>query len=611
MAKKKKKKVAKYVPTEEEYRSIINVLYNLKMTFIAEDTISTRLWRHLRNLYLPMDFNRYTASDDYNYPLYDPAPIKALDRSVSGFQSYHISPNDTYFALEAYRDILEPQAKEDTDLVKALEKRAQDIHKVKQEPSNYNVLTRNIRDKIVFNLSGRTIDAHPTSIAKFTYYAPEELALASSDGRQNDIFGVRKILTPFQFNYLYPKKDRLTDFGTVESQFKDILRPRNSNPQAFGPNTLYRFNIPVNVMREYLMIGMDKDKKGHMKAIDSLFPENKAEENNWVDILFTQEDLIKIEIIPFRKIIISKMFPEHMALGVGKGIGEKALGVAIEVNEIAQINLTAYERTYGPSFSVFGEEGAIKAKLGRDEVNFIVDGEKPIHPNSLNANTDAIINYWNHMKAKLDTMFELDVFEMINKNRMPTAEVELRKSDDYRKLGMFLSQDNFDDLNPSVLIINYLIHLHAERQKAKDELTDKVLNARYISALALAHKNSATDRALEALRLVGTANQITSQETELSDSIDLIPYVKETLLKTDAKNLVREEKEETQRKKMRQEMMQDRAIQEKSNAIAANTDALRANEEAQQSLRGPGPQDGNATGRTQQTAGRQTAAGRL
>ena len=37
-------------------------------------------------------------------------------------------------------------------------------------------------------------------------------------------------------------------------------------------------------------------------------------------------------------------------------------------------------------------------------------------------------------------MFDLDVFELINKSRMPGSEVDIRKSDDYRKLGIYLGR---------------------------------------------------------------------------------------------------------------------------------------------------------------------------
>ena len=112
------------------------------------------------------------------------------------------------------------------------------------------------------------------------------------------------------------------------------------------------------------------------------------------------------------------------------------------------------------------------------------------------------------MEAKVMKMFDLDVFELINKSRMPGSEVDIRKSDDYRKLGIYLAQDSNDDLNPTVLVLNYLLHNYIKEQKGTDFLQKKVLNARYISAIAMAHKNSSMDQALMIFKLMMMAKQI-------------------------------------------------------------------------------------------------------
>ena len=573
MAKKKPEKKFR----EEDLKYIITALNYLTQTFVSDHPYVSRIWRHLRALLLPQDSDSYTSDNDYNYPLYDPAPIKALDRSVSGYQSYHISPNDTYFELASRGNILKTKDDPKIDLEHALHKRTEDIHDIKQSPENYSILTRNIRDKIVFNLAGRTIDEHPTAVAKFEYYAPEELALASSNGRVNDIFGVRRAMTPFQFNYRFPK--RMTKFRDYVSDFGDIFRPKYRETNQEMHNMVYRFNIPVSVLRQYLLIGKTEADKEYMSALESLLPLDESKDDvQWADIWFTEDDLLELTITPFRKIIISKMYPEHLPMGIGKGIGEKALGIAIELNEIAQINLVGYQRTYGPSFSVFGESTSLAIDLNMDAINYITEGDKPITSNSLNLNTDAIINYWNFMQAKIEKMFDLDTFEMLNKNRMPTAEVELRKSDDYRKLGLYLAQDNYDDLNPTVLVINYLIHQHHEKNNTTDELSQYVLDARYVSAIAMAHKNSSLDQAMSVLNVVDAAKKITQQEDELSDSINPKKYLEKILVKTKAKDLVIGEEEQKERAEDRKELIELKKTQEEAAALTNIGNAINANE---------------------------------
>ena len=590
---KKKKAVAKRPKKWDEnlQKDFIRALCELKQTFLADNNYYKLLWSHLRALYCPVDTERFTANEDYDYPLYDPAAIKAVDRAVSGYQSYHISPNDTYFELDAFSDLLKSIDESDKDTEKALGKRTKDIHSIKQHPHNYAVMTKNIRDKLIFNLTAKVIDEHPVMVAKFEHFDPEDVALASSNGMEHDIFGVRRRLTPFQMNVLFKKK--LTDNKQYQSASGDVARrPKRNDLNSFEGDYYYRFNVPVSVLREYVLIGKREHDTDYMELVNHYLPLTKEDDTLWVDVKFTDYDLLSINILPFRKIIVSKMFPENVTLGVGKGIGEKALAVTIELNEVAQTNLTAYERTYGPSYTAFGEADVLNVDLSTDFVNFISEGAKPVTANSLNADMNGIIAYFNHMEAKVMKMFDLDVFELINKSRMPGSEVDIRKSDDYRKLGIYLAQDSNDDLNPTVLVLNYILHNYIKEQKGTDFLQKKVLNARYISAIAMAHKNSSMDQALMIFKLMMMAKQIGEKDDELSDTFSPRDLLEEIFLKVGAKKLIRTEEEEEEMKEQRKQITQLRMDKEQGDALASASNAIRSTGETFEGGNLPSQQSG-------------------
>ena len=497
-------------------------LEQLKGFFIAERTDYLQRLKYIRSVFLPEDKldemnNYYTGSYDgenYNFRIFDPTVGNIVDRATSGMITYHLNPKDKYFSLT---DLFYKSGENvGVERMKALKARTEDIHKLIQLPGNFLAEAKLTRDKMVFGIGGKVIEDEGADLAATLFhYAPEELALGSTNGKSFDIFGVCENLTPFEFGQR---------FGTKmdDNIFQDKMYKCTGIMGADERKKCYRMNIKREALVRHMMLQTNADKKteeykGYEKFINELFPND--EKNPWLDLWFNEHGLITSRALPYHNIIVSQWGPSHMAMGIGKGQGDKAMPLAIMLAEITDINLTGFERTVAAPYVIPSEKTLFGSDFGRDGIIIANPSTGKGMPSILSANIDirATVEFAEYYLTKEEKLFFLDIFELAKQGRMTTVEVERRGQDDFRRAGMFVVQDEATNLNPTVTALNHIIHNYLG---IKDKAATLTLSAQYISALSYAHKNSIfdqTDRVVQSLTGIAALQQNAPKFSEVLD----------------------------------------------------------------------------------------------
>ena len=110
----------------------------------------------------------------------------------------------------------------------------------------------------------------------------------------------------------------------------------------------------------------------------------------------------------------------------------------------------------------------------------------------------AIMEYHSFKMDRHDKMWYLDIFLLIEKNRMTREEVTTRKSDNYRNLAYFLAEDEAAFLMPLVGTLTEIV----SKEKPQEELNGRVVYSRFISPLSLASRESVFDNARQVIGMV-------------------------------------------------------------------------------------------------------------
>ena len=132
---------------------------------------------------------------------------------------------------------------------------------------------------------------------------------------------------------------------------------------------------------------------------------------------------------------------------------------------------------------------------------------------------------------------------------MTKAEVNIRDVDDLKKMGLYLVQDQHDDLNPSTLAVNHMIHDHIGADK--DLLSQRVLNARYTSALAFAIYSNVFMKMDKVFNITQKAATIQEGGSEINDILDVPGYLEKQLVKVGEEELLRNEEDSNARQEER------------------------------------------------------------
>ena len=570
---------------EVSYQEEIIRRLKLLNNFISDDNTYYRaLFNDLRSFYLPSSDSKYADSYNFSYPVYDATPISILERATSGFLSVHYSKTDKFFALEDRDYSLISNDEIDVNLENALNKMTGDIHSIIQMPTNFEVLSRAVRDSIVFGIKCVSVEEDDQLYAKFSHHMPENVSLTSINGNVFDVFGVREKLNIFHYMYRFPSPIFVADgVNNIDGD-----TPNLSTSEDGSAIWVYRQNIEAEKLDYFLKYGMadDRDYVDYYRQVFGLSADKKKLANQWVDFWFSDKGLLSTEINESRRIFTSFFTPPHETLGLGRGPGEKSIPTYQALTEIESITLVAFERTFQPAWSVPNEETGVAFNLERDHLNYLDPDSAEPKPLSLGIDIGQAVDYQSNKLEKMEYIMGLDIFRLINKDRMTEDEVSIRRSDSYKNLGLHLAEDEARFLVPFCASLVEIVH----KRKPMTELLKRVVSARFISPLSFVSRDSIFDKAKQTIALLREGAELLSQDTPLNDITDVPHFFKKALISLGQVDMIRNEEEYTMHKGQRENRMANEARISQMNAVtAANNALLSAN--PQQSQQGSVPQN--------------------
>ena len=563
------KKIIEDMIRNDIHKDIFSALFEFNSTFIYDNDNNKEIVEMLRGILMPDQGSRFYETDHFDYNLFNPIPENTFERAVSGFLSYHISPVNKYFNLESVDFLKTEDEVFNSTIVKAQSQRTDSIHKIIQESSNFASIAQNTRDKLGLGMTARVIEDDDQQVAKMYYYPVEDLGIATSNGRNEDIFIVREKLNRFEARQRFPNP--IIPNYWEERPVKGIIEEADS--------TYCRINIPLPVVKRHIMDHLKDqyDKTTVSRVVNYLFKNNISGADKstlWADIWISETDILSIDVIPYRRIIVPKASPPYRVKNYARGQGEKALPLILTLTELDVMNLDSYEKTYTPAWSVTDDIQRLGLDLSRGKVTFKEKGMDDPTPLSLKADVRFMIEFKQFKQALLDRMFYLDMFELKDKSRMPSNEVDMRHSDDLRKAVLFVIQDHKDDLNPTVLTINNMIH---HRLGKNDSLAGRLLRAYYTSELAASNKDSLINKAVKVLGLGKQVAEVVESESDINDEMDFVAYYKTIVSKLGETKALRVEKDAVTKRKQKNDLKQLKAQQARGLTLEASGRAITAN----------------------------------
>ena len=521
----------------------------------------------LRSIYSPHDDEDYFKhGENFNYQNYDGTPINSIQRATAGFLTYHVSPNTRYFGMSFLKGDILQSMDEKIEQAKKVKEVVRDNHRILQQSDNMITYGKCYRDKILFNFTGKVIEDDPFKIAKLVHYEPENLLALSSNGRDLNVFGVKEQMNAFQATKRFGPGDYIRRPVKLYDMEKEWY---------------YRYNVKRSDLYLHFTAHPDWDNdkmfQNYVRKLLKVGRNYKGTNDYlWVDFWTNDTQLISLEIREYRNIIISQLNFSNYGTGIGKGIGELASPTHCLLTELEVINLTAYERTYDPSYAVHSESEALGFDLGRSGYVFFDDPKSAPQNLSLNSNIPAAVEYKNYIQNRFDRICMLDVFQLINKSRMTGKEVDIRNTEGSRFLGPYVIQDDYDDLNPTVKAVHSIALKH---KKATVEERSWKMNAFYTSPLTRAHKMTAVEDTERMAGVILALNNIIANETELTDSIDVKQKTLELLREIDDTDWFRDILDAKTKSASRIEKERLAVETAQQNALTASSNAIRASQD--------------------------------
>lgn len=555
------------VEEEMVYATIGRSFEELKGMYLGESVYYREKIADLRSIYCPNDdFNYFQNEGKYDYNNYDGNPVNSLQRATAGFMTYHVSPFTKFFGMNYTTHENLKTLNDKLNYAKTVNKAVKENHRIVQQAENMVTYAKNYRDKVIFNITGKTIENDKVNVCRMIHHAPEDLMVGSTDGYHRNIYGVRKKLNNFQAYKMFGPDANL-NLGTLKLYDTDY-------------KMYWRFNIQRKDMYLHLSNHPDwETDPTYQKVVRKLLGVSRGytgdDDEQWVDFWISEYGLVSLNVEKFRRIIISQLNFANYGLGLGKGIGELAAPTHCLLTELEGINLIGYEKTFDPPFGVHSESEALGVDLGRGGYAFYDDIKGAPKNLSIQANVAQMVEYKNYTQARFDRICMLDVFMLINKSRMTGKEVDIRSTEGARFLGPFVLQDSFDDLNPTIKGVNALA---AESNKRTSEERSWLLNAYYTSPLTRAHKASIMDEAERVGQIVQQLNEIAANPSEMLDDIDPANKLLNLIADIDDTDWIRERNDAKARKKTRLKKEELEVTRAQQDALAANSNALRASE---------------------------------
>lgn len=529
-----------------------DALLEFRPCMLCEDETNRTMYDILNSYFTPGFGKDYGHNDEHTNDLLNPTPADTLERAVSGIISFHYSPSEPFMGLKKrdYVEMEDTEATENAEDAKALNARTHSIRSIIQSPENFSVMTQAARETLKVGVCGKTVDPDPVNMASMQYYPFDQIGVATSNGKILDIYMVCEELTRFQARMRFPSIASDPSYWT-ERKVDGVFDGEKKK--------YYRLNLPLPVIRQHMMDRLRSvadDENSRKKFVDSLFPEK---DNNtgipgnvtWADIWFCDEMICSIDLLDYHPIMINCAAPPYNVRSFARGQGEKSLSLLMAITHAFEKTITAFDRTYDPSWSVVDENQRLGLDLSSGSVSFKEAGTDDPTPLSLNAEIRGAVEWGQYLQMLYDRIFYLDVFELLNKSRMTKAEVQVRDTDDFRKMTMFLVEDQKTNLNPMALSINHIIHKHLVDNNKEDRLADMKLQAVYTSDVAYASKNSVFTKVRQNAQMVLEVGTAMAEDNPMNDVVDLPNYFAGNMMKAGEPEILRDEDDRVRKETIR------------------------------------------------------------
>ena len=510
-------------------------------------------------------FGNYSAQYDEDIRnTLNPAPYESLKKSAAGFLSFHHTPYEKFFKTK----LIPASAIQDIGLQQEIQRywayRDVRTHAIMWHAENIMQEVIFIMSRLAFNLGVKTLDIDANLTVKKTTHPIENLILFSSDGVHQDIVGIYEDLNWFQYKRRFKStimdisdsmkqaRDKAYDF-TFGSVLPTLARPKDIR--------VYRINMGVGVFKDWMdAVLIDKDEKIRKMWEEKVSSQYKLKENQIVDLILDEfGHIISITSRDYRTVIVGHLGYVTKDGIRGKGQGDMALTTAKVLQETEEILMDGYEKAYGPSYIMPSAlEEHIYGMMSRNDILFSdePEGVKPlVVPLDLNT-AKALAVAW---EDRIKSLFFLDIFSLIEKNRMPVNEISLRRADGFKQLGLYVSADTAYNLEPEALSI----------MKMDEEVNDVPsppilegkLRVHYISPIIQAIKSTSLDEYGRTIAVLRGLKEL--EEGPASRVVDLDHFAMNILNKTDNLELALPQEVKAAKAQVAQEMQRlqlDKAV---------------------------------------------------
>ena len=548
------------------------------------------------------DFGRNYTAESVESQIINPVPYESLKKSASGFLSYHHTPYEDFFKTKAIP--LHPIEDKTLRFENQMYWGHRDAraHYLLQQPHNVMQEVMFIMSRLAFNLGVKTLDYDPLMIVKKTTHPVENLVMFSSDGVHQDILGVSESLNWFQYKMRFPKQEMELSPENKEARDRayDFTIGHGRSGLFTGNDVkVYRLNIGAKVFKAWMLAALKSQGSEEVlkKWEDKVGSQHGVKDDNIVDITLNEfGDLISLVSRKYRTVIVGHLGYLTKNGIRGKSQGDMALPTAKILQDCEEILMDGYDRAYGPMYIFDNElESKVYDMLSRGDILFSNNPGQAMRPVTVQLDLNTAKLLAEKWEERLKATFFLDVFSLIEKNRMPVNEISMRRADGFKQLGLYVAADTAYNLEPEVLSTMQIEQTYLSVNPPPIE--DVTLKVNYISPIIQAIKSTALD---EYARLSETLSRLKSvEDSPAGKFVSLEQFALNILQKSDNLDLAVPEDIKQARQQAEQEMEQlqvKKAMAEASSANARNVqESLKGINEIRPEQGGGEPQDQGGT----------------
>ena len=444
--------------------------------------------------------------------LLNPTPYEVVKYSTAGFLSYHHTPYDLFFKSHFIPKV-DISAEQTRDILQYWYRRDLRTHAILQQGHNLLQEALFTMERLVFNLGCKTLDIDENLNVRKTHHPIENVMAFSSDKLNRDILGVKENLNWFQFKTRYPKPFMQPDRAKDIQEAYDFTRVSDHFPGTSSDTTVYRYNLSVSVFKMFMSSFLSHRPESQKRFEATFRREFSLRGDDIVDMTLMRDGtVVYIKSAPYRTIIVGNLGGVYKDGVRGKSQGDVALSRAIALQEAEVIAYQAFERAFGTMFLANSDlEGKIFDNLSSDDILY-VDNDTDFKPLNIQIDIATAYQILDRWEEKIRQQFFLDIFTLIEKNRMPVQEINIRRSDGFKQLGLYVVSDMATNLEPEVLSV---MQMDAEKNDLAEPPAYAAGSLRvvYVSPVMQAIKSTVLD---DAMRTLGTFQTMESLKPGVS-----------------------------------------------------------------------------------------------